>query len=325
MLAQLILLAAVIQAEPQTPKPESHFDKAAVEGKLIYFNDKAAVLPDASTRKALAILEHLGADVRIASRDVPEHKPWFDLCKIEECPNIALVDGKNKLVATELVGQDLVRAVVAAHTGGPVLVDFSADWCLPCQAFKPVLEGLENGGTRVAWIDFDKKRKVAEDYSVTSVPTILVLRKDGTESTRIVGATTADKLQEALEAAKKPAPPATEDKATFHLIGLEQQIVAQTNAERASRGLSQLAVDPNLVATSRQHANWMARFRSLRHSGGVAENIAMGYPNVLSAMRGWMNSRGHRANILNGGYRYIGVGASRDAGGGMWWCQQFRR
>lgn len=328
MLTQLILLTSIIQAEPPTPKVESPFHKAAVEGKLVYFNDKSTVLPDTNTRKALAILEHLGADVRIASRDIPEHAPWFELCGIEKCPNVALIDGKNKPVTTELVGQDLVRAVVAAHTKGPVIVDFSADWCHACKAFEPILKGLEDKGTKVAWVDYDEKRDVANDYSVTSLPTILVLRKDGTESGRMVGVTTEDELRQALEAAKKPpapAPPATEDKATFRLIGLEKQIVDQTNAERAKRGLSQLAVDPNLVGLARQHAGWMARHRRLQHShSGSAENIAMGYPNVNAVLRGWMGSRGHRANIL-GGYRYIGVGAQRDSGGRMWWCQQFRR
>jgi uncharacterized protein YkwD len=57
----------------------------------------------------------------------------------------------------------------------------------------------------------------------------------------------------------------------------------------------------------------------------VAENIAMGQPHSSDVVRSWMNSSGHRANILNGGHLRIGVAAYRTDNGTIFWCQQFRR
>jgi uncharacterized protein YkwD len=125
-----------------------------------------------------------------------------------------------------------------------------------------------------------------------------------------------------LAAATDGTPAASVEK--FQLIAIERAIVEQTNAQRARYGLPALEVDENLVESARKHATWMARYRSLQHSHGVAENIAMGYSTAEAALRGWMNSSGHRANILNRGYRRIGVAAYQSAGGTIYWCQQFR-
>ena len=68
----------------------------------------------------------------------------------------------------------------------------------------------------------------------------------------------------------------------------------------------------------------MASYRQMVHSNiGVAENIAMGQANSQDVLRTWMNSSGHRANILNGGHRRIGVSAYRSPEGTIFWCQQF--
>ena len=110
------------------------------------------------------------------------------------------------------------------------------------------------------------------------------------------------------------------------LLIIEKNIVERTNAERARYGLSALKVDVNLMKNSRDHGIWMASRRSLTHSGqSCGENIAMGYASSQAAMRGWMNSPGHRANILTRGYNKIGVSAYRTASGTIYWCQQFRR
>jgi uncharacterized protein YkwD len=77
------------------------------------------------------------------------------------------------------------------------------------------------------------------------------------------------------------------------------------------------------MATARQHGNWMASYRQMVHSNiGVAENIAMGQSSSQQVLHTWMNSSGHRANIL-GGYRRIGVAAYRSPEGTIFWCQQF--
>ncbi|MGO9115319.1 MAG: CAP domain-containing protein [Thermoguttaceae bacterium] len=110
----------------------------------------------------------------------------------------------------------------------------------------------------------------------------------------------------------------------LELLAIEQSIVDCTNSERARYGLPAFVVDANLMATARQHCTWMTTNRQLVHTNiGVAENIAMGQPSSQEVVRCWMNSSGHRANILNGGHRRIGVAAFRTPEGTVYWCQQF--
>jgi uncharacterized protein YkwD len=105
---------------------------------------------------------------------------------------------------------------------------------------------------------------------------------------------------------------------------IEANIVSYTNYERSQYGLPPLTVDKELMETAREQAEWMTRNQSLVHTQQpVAENIAMGQPHSSDAVRAWMNSSGHRANILNSGHSRIGVAAFRTASGIIFWCQQF--
>jgi uncharacterized protein YkwD len=111
----------------------------------------------------------------------------------------------------------------------------------------------------------------------------------------------------------------------FELTEVEESIVKHTNAERAKFGLASLEIDRDLMQSARQHAKWMAQNNSMVHtSRPVAENIAMGQHNSTSVLQSWMNSSGHRANILNRSNRKIGVAFFRTANGTPFWCQQFR-
>jgi uncharacterized protein YkwD len=117
-------------------------------------------------------------------------------------------------------------------------------------------------------------------------------------------------------------PPKAEPKSD--LLAIEQNVVDCTNAERARYGLPALEVDTGLMATARQHCAWMTINRQMVHTNlAVAENIAMGQPSSQDVVRCWMNSSGHRANILNGGHRHIGVSAYTTPEGTIYWCQQF--
>ena len=110
------------------------------------------------------------------------------------------------------------------------------------------------------------------------------------------------------------------------LIAIERNIVKYTNEERRQHGLPEFTVDHGLVRSARRHCQWMTENRALQHTGdSVAENIAMGYGHSREAVQAWMNSSGHRANILNGGHLRIGVAAYRTESGTIYWCQQFRR
>jgi uncharacterized protein YkwD len=105
---------------------------------------------------------------------------------------------------------------------------------------------------------------------------------------------------------------------------IEARVIERTNAQRVRRGLRPLRVDTGLLQSARRHAAWMTRNHSMVHTGQpVGENIAMGQNSSDEVINTWMNSSGHRANILNPGYTRIGVAAYTTPGGTIYWCQQF--
>ena len=55
----------------------------------------------------------------------------------------------------------------------------------------------------------------------------------------------------------------------------------------------------------------------------VSENVALGYPNAATVVEGWMNSSGHRHNILDAGVVETGIGIARSSDGGLYYCQVF--
>ena len=83
----------------------------------------------------------------------------------------------------------------------PVLVDFSASWCGPCQAIAPVIESLSEeyaGRAKVITVDVDAESEISARYGVMSIPTLVVF-KDGREAERIVGAARKDDIEELLK------------------------------------------------------------------------------------------------------------------------------
>ena len=82
----------------------------------------------------------------------------------------------------------------------PVLVDFWASWCQPCRMVAPVVEEIasENAGKiKVLKLDVDENQNTAQQYSVSSIPT-LILFKDGQPVERIVGFNPKDRLMSKL-------------------------------------------------------------------------------------------------------------------------------
>lgn len=76
-------------------------------------------------------------------------------------------------------------------------VYFSADWCGPCKMFKPTLQQVsQQMGVPVNYINVDYDASYTQKYSVTSVPTLLVVDSQGTERFRQTGAMSNQQLVE---------------------------------------------------------------------------------------------------------------------------------
>lgn len=85
--------------------------------------------------------------------------------------------------------------------GKPVLVDFYADWCPPCRAMAPILEGVAGElekNLKVVKLDVDANPAMTRRYGVASLPTMLLFR-DGKPVAQITGAKPKDALVRVLE------------------------------------------------------------------------------------------------------------------------------
>jgi uncharacterized protein YkwD len=141
----------------------------------------------------------------------------------------------------------------------------------------------------------------------------------------------------ASEGKAKPA-------AAIDKVAYETQVANLTNAQRKAHGCGALRIDNRLIQSARAHSTDMVKQGFFSHTGSngssfvarevkagypsrgaSAENIAWGFRTPQDVVTGWMNSPGHRANILNCGSIAVGVGLAYTAGGSAYWTQDFGR
>lgn len=118
------------------------------------------------------------------------------------------------------------------------------------------------------------------------------------------------------------------------------EVIKLTNRERLDAGLSILEIDNTLSTVAREKSREMNAKNYFSHTSptygspfdmmaqygvtyrSAAENIAHGQRSPQEVVQAWMNSEGHRQNILNGGFTHIGVGFEQN---GYYWTQMFIR
>jgi thioredoxin 1 len=94
---------------------------------------------------------------------------------------------------------------VVLKSANPVLVDFWATWCRPCQMVAPILEELTSeyeGKLTIAKLDVDQNKETAQKFHVMSIPTMIIF-KNGKPMTNIVGFKPKDQMKKELDAALK--------------------------------------------------------------------------------------------------------------------------
>ncbi|MFJ5999463.1 CAP domain-containing protein [Streptomyces sp. NPDC092370] len=122
--------------------------------------------------------------------------------------------------------------------------------------------------------------------------------------------------------------------------GFEAQVLALVNKERSAAGCSPVTANDRLTRAADDYSDVMASSGVMSHTGPdgstmttrveaagyqwstLGENIARGQADAASVMKSWMNSPGHRANILNCSFKELGVGV-HVGDGGPWWTQNF--
>lgn len=144
-------------------------------------------------------------------------------------------------------------------------------------------------------------------------------------------------VQQPVQQQPSEQPKETENQAAYSLSQFEQEVVTLTNNERAKYGLQPLKIDLKLSEVARIKSTDMKNKGYFSHTSptygspfdmmkqfgvqyrAAGENIAMGQRSPQEVVNAWMNSEGHRKNILSSNFTHIGVGHVE----GNYWTQMF--
>ncbi len=120
-------------------------------------------------------------------------------------------------------------------------------------------------------------------------------------------------------------------------LPIADELLTLVNQQRAANGLAPLRLNGLLNWAAEGHSKEQAQRKTMTHTGANGsnpgkriaftgykartwgENVAVGYTTSAAVMEGWMNSPGHRANILNGSFTEIGLSAVPDSNGRIYW------
>lgn len=168
--------------------------------------------------------------------------------------------------------------------------------------------------------------------TVTVPPATEVTSSSSPNPTRTV---TLPSVTSKAATAPATAPPVTE---AFFEADFEKQVLALVNAERKKAGLNPLTASSGLAEAARLRAVELIEiFDHQRPDGSayftavkipylaVGENAALGQSSPQEVMRGWMESKGHRENLLHPDWTHLGVGCWHDSrqAGSFFWIQLF--
>ena len=141
--------------------------------------------------------------------------------------------------------------------------------------------------------------------------------------------------------AAAPAPAPAPAPGSTTAVNVAADILASVNNYRAQNGVPPVGLNPHIISAALDHSTDMAQRLLMTHTGWDGstagqrltangygwstwgENVAAGQTSVSAVMQAWMNSSGHRANILSSAFNEIGAAAVRGSNGVLYWTLDF--
>jgi uncharacterized protein YkwD len=256
--------------------------------------------------------------------------------------------GPTKLAVT-YYGPDARTAQISVNGGVAAAVAFPATRGSSRPGTLRITATLKAGDNTIAFgnpvgaaPDIDKLVITTDGTPPTPVPTATESGEPGATVTATPPPSTSTPPQPSPSApptSTAPSPSPTESPTGN--AAFEAEVVTIVNQERAKVGCPAVTVDDRLTAAARAHSADMAARNYFSHTtpegvdfatritnagyrwSGAGENIAKGQRTPQEVMTSWMNSDGHKANILNCGYKNLGVGVAADSSGTLLWTQDF--